>query len=199
VIARIYGLHGSDGVVRYVGKTTTELVYRLRSHRSGARKPRKMTPVVAWMREIGLDNLGIKELEVCVPADLAEREAYWILKLGTLVEQGGLNVWLGSKMTDELRQRVIDGMTPDGKERIAASKRELYADPTEREVARERAAQQWSDADARARAADHARQGHAKPGRREISQRAGRKSMHIRHHVDRGLVKDGCEFCGGEL
>lgn len=98
-MGRVYGLIDlrDGGRVRYVGKTTTAISRRLSIHMSQARRG-QATQVAQWIRECGEANVGAIELEECgTRKDLAVREEAWIHLLGTLVDKGGCNVYIGQR------------------------------------------------------------------------------------------------------
>lgn len=80
----IYGLHGPDGVVRYVG-STVNVAHRLAQHRHAAFNPachEYHLDRSAWIRGIGRDNIQIRLLESFEESSIrihVERE--WIRSL----------------------------------------------------------------------------------------------------------------------
>jgi hypothetical protein len=100
--ANVYGLAGPDGVIKYVGQTVRSVKGRLQSHAFYARRGDK-TPVCAWIREVGVDNVTPVQLEVCAHADRYDRERHWINELKTSVPDGGCNWFVRGAMPEHFR------------------------------------------------------------------------------------------------
>lgn len=82
-LLHIYGLHGPDGVVRYVG-STVNVAHRLAQHRHSARSGHSKEwdfPRSRWMREVGVESVSLRVLEV-VKFDIGKAiEKEWISNL----------------------------------------------------------------------------------------------------------------------
>lgn len=176
VVGRIYGLLGPDDVVRYVGQTTYSLSRRLANHR-GAARVGATAPVYEWMRAVQPENVTARDLEVAPVSQLAERERHWIVKLGTLTTCGGCNDKLGNENSDAFRVKARASQTArweDPEEHVRASAK--WSDPEKRAQARAAWEAYWND-----------------PNRAPLLRPGG----HIRWHLNRGIVKNGCTFCAG--
>lgn len=97
----IYGLsctcHPERGI-RYVGLTIRGANSRLSDHRSAARGG-KRSPVCAWIRRHGPENIIAEVLEVHEAADtLGDAEVRLIDELGTHVSRGGVNHSTGGSL-----------------------------------------------------------------------------------------------------
>jgi hypothetical protein len=107
----VYGLHGEDGVVRYVGLTSITVDKRFKQHLSAARDGKKQ-PVYAWIRSIGLDEVKITVLEQNIPINnLHLKEKEWIEELGTwihAVPSVGFNVYRSGSSPSRRNNRRFD-------------------------------------------------------------------------------------------
>lgn len=81
----VYALHGDDGQIAYVGSTSKnatnrrwEHVYRARSGHSA--------PVYEWMREVGIDSVGV--VVIAREPDPVLREALEVSSIVQLIEEG---------------------------------------------------------------------------------------------------------------
>lgn len=65
----IYGLHGGDSIIRYVGQTSMSLAQRLAKHNYSAfhksQSKQYEYPVNRWIRKHGWQNVHAKILEIC--------------------------------------------------------------------------------------------------------------------------------------
>jgi hypothetical protein len=118
----IYGLHGPDNEIRYVGMTTRTLNDRLRSHKDSARKM-LFTPLYEWMREIGVANIEGVVLETVTddPLVLNEREQYWIDKFGGIGGGKLFNALYGRNHTEASKEAMSESkklLTPEQREEI---------------------------------------------------------------------------------
>jgi group I intron endonuclease len=107
VIYRVSCACHPEAGVRYVGQTRRGLTSRKYEHKHSALKQTtKNTPLNAWMRKHGWENLVFDIIEALASAkDLDEREIFWIGFYGTSLADGGLNhapgggVYLGPSTT----------------------------------------------------------------------------------------------------
>lgn len=94
-IGYIYGLHCVCGCpkdfIRYIGQTVKDLNTRLVGHRSQARFGTS-TPVYAWMRKHGVENIRIVLLEETLADEIDRAEIEWISRTSGLLNlsPGGL-------------------------------------------------------------------------------------------------------------
>lgn len=112
----IYGLFCAchpDVGVRYVGLSSRGAEKRFAQHVKTARHHYETSPVYAWMRKHGIDNIRWRVLDAVESADdLAAREIFWIAKLGTYRGKIGLNMTIGGEgakglvLSEEARQRM---------------------------------------------------------------------------------------------
>ena len=91
----IYGLsckcHPERGT-RYTGQTSEGAHTRFHKHAHAARSG-KPWPVARWMAKHGVENISIEVLEAAEnSADLDGLEEKWIIELGTMIADGGLNI-----------------------------------------------------------------------------------------------------------
>lgn len=83
--------------VRYVGQTSKGANDRL-SHHVWSANQGLVYPVYAWIRKHSPANVICQVLEAVDRSELLDAaEVKWIETLGTLREQGGLNLWPGGK------------------------------------------------------------------------------------------------------
>lgn len=81
--------------IRYVGQTSRGTRDRFYKHTYNARH-RQHWPVCRWMYKHGVENIRWRVLEtVDTPEELDEAETRWIQELGTLIDEGGYNLWPG--------------------------------------------------------------------------------------------------------
>lgn len=77
----IYALHAGDFRMAYVGTTSKNSKNRLWEHIYRARNGHP-SPVYEWMREVGIENVEVVDLEAVIETeDAIEREAHWIARL----------------------------------------------------------------------------------------------------------------------
>jgi group I intron endonuclease len=99
--------------LRYVGQTVLPLKTRLWYHTAETRNPSRRSWKINWMVSIGIDNVGVVELEeVTDPLNLDEREKYWISRLRdeghrlTNATEGGRDGHaVGPKHSDEQKRK----------------------------------------------------------------------------------------------
>ena len=109
----IYGLHSTDGVIRYVGQTSLGLAHRMKSHRLGGNKH---LPVAKWIKSHGQETIEATVLATAASVDeLDDIEVKWIEELHTRIADGGMNITAGGK--------GVRGMTWSAEKRAAQSKR----------------------------------------------------------------------------
>jgi hypothetical protein len=92
----VYGLRTTDTRILYVGSTGIPLRSRLDNHLNHSRNG-GLTPVHAWIREVGAENVVIELLEEVYDGPLAEREDHWAVELATEAADGGLNHRIGTR------------------------------------------------------------------------------------------------------
>lgn len=91
----VYGLHAGDGEIRYVGATRGNSKNRLWEHIYRANSGHN-APVYQWMRNVGVRNVEVVDLEkISNLDDILEVEASWIKRLvddgASLVNDKGLD------------------------------------------------------------------------------------------------------------
>lgn len=219
----IYGLHNGDGVIRYVGLTSKSAETRLHEHTRDANVARlRDYPVYRWIRREGTSNIHTTVLEYIADIkDLGVRERFWIAYYrahGHILlncNDGGLGGWLGTEasaktsaklrgvpksaehraklsaakmgkpsthiVTDEYRAKL--SAAHKGKQTFLGK---THTAETKAQMAQTRAA--WWDDEKRAKASQNAK---SPEGVANLS-----KGNHTRWHLNRGVVKEGCEFCG---
>lgn len=173
--ARVYGLYDTQDQtkrIRYVGQTRKTLEQRLSLHHKATRYATGTEPVLAWMRELGRDRIGIALLEECFEEDRLARERHWIDELGTLVAEDGFNLsrrgrW---KMPEYRKKLVGDSVRlayqqPEHSAAITAHHRRRMQDPRQQEIAR------------------------------KTLTAASPKANHVRWHVNRGKTNPECPYC----
>lgn len=80
----VYGLHSGDGRVRYVG-STTDPVHRLSHHRCITKDRHANDELIAWINDIGPENLCMVVLETVERRVLRRREEVYRRKLPNLL------------------------------------------------------------------------------------------------------------------
>lgn len=96
----IYLIENKINGKKYVGCTVYSIEHRFQEHiKTINRSPNR--PLYRAMKKYGIDNFSISTLEECDESLLAEREIYWIEKLGTY--KNGYNATLGGD-----GKRIID-------------------------------------------------------------------------------------------
>jgi hypothetical protein len=166
----IYGLHSGDGIIRYVGLTRTGFQRRWYIHRASFKSGKYAhLPIYRWIAKVGLDNVQhivLEELDT--PERLPEREVYWINQFDNL-----LNCATGGYGGD---------MGPVGRAQVSAKSKGKPKSP-------EHAAKL-----AIGLAAGRVKMS-ADPKYQEMRVLASAKGVHVRHHKNKGIVKDGCALC----
>lgn len=186
----VYGLKTETSRVLYVGQTVGLPATRLSGHLANARSGHG-SPVYVWMREVGLDEIKIIELEKADDDRLLEVEEAWMITLATSRDAGGLNELVGPRWSTmsriERRQRWIEIG------RIAT------ADPAVRARMSE-LAQARATPESRARTSEQMRERYRDSKTRNEMRERSRRTMlmttHTRWHTNRGIVKPGCALCG---
>jgi hypothetical protein len=162
-----YVLSLGDGVPMYVGFTRSSLRKRMHAHRHCARSGHT-TPIYAWMREVGVENVVIEEVEVTESRDLGEAsEIRWIEHLRSRgyallnMTDGGLHNDMTGFHTDEGRERIRQSML--------GNTRTLGWEPSDETRAL------WSA--------------------QRMGNPNGSVAAHVRWHVNRGLISEACSHC----
>lgn len=129
-IKYIYGLHAGDGVVRYIGRTSSTPHKRLWGHKSDARVG-KTRPIHNWIREHGEECIEAVTLEEFVETannTAADREKAHILQQlssggllnvhaytggsGTInrkePKEEGPHYMVGTKMSEETKEKISE-------------------------------------------------------------------------------------------
>jgi hypothetical protein len=74
----VYGLHGPDATIRYVGRTKKTANERLREHIASCKRGWQ-TPLEEWITALGADSISAVVLAECdSPEELAELEVRFI-------------------------------------------------------------------------------------------------------------------------
>ena len=74
---------------KYSGRTT-DIYMRMARARSDARSGKVSTPVMKWMRSVGIDNVVCSEIVTTTPAKARKLERT-LINLVTHVDRGGVN------------------------------------------------------------------------------------------------------------
>jgi len=111
----IYGLfcecHPERGI-RYVGQTSQGARKR-RYHHVNRAKGGADYAVSRWIRKHLPENIGYFTLEVLDdPRDLDRLEEWWIAELGTMFQEGGLNLWPGGRSVRGYKQPLTKKQRP---------------------------------------------------------------------------------------
>lgn len=207
----IYGLaektvSGGRGPIRYIGLTKRGLEYAVHHVRSSAKGATTELGVRAWVNSVGLHNFVGEVLEEVTGSleDGNDRLAFWL----DYAEANGLDL---VRATDEERaaatSKGAEGkfrghMT--GKTHTPEARAKISAGNMGHELSDEHKAQisaihkgKVVSAETRAKIAAKA-MGHKRNAGRVQSPETRFKmsfTKHIRGHVDKGLVKEGCRHC----
>lgn len=197
-VVTVYGIHGSDGRIRYVGITTKPAEKRLRGHWYGSRgaEGSSQTPLHVWMRTQQRADIKIKELETCSWEDRHAREQAWTEELKTSTVDGGFNERVGMKYSAAMiakRSETRRGWTLPQEARDAISRKLTGRKPSDEARAAISAALKGKpQSEARQR---NIKALHDHPDFEVRRKAAVQKSLHVRWHVNRGITKPGCPYC----
>lgn len=194
----VYGLHTGDHIYRYIGKTTRPLKVRFNAHRSDARRGTKR-PVYDWIRKHGEDAV-----QVCAIATfdgdtihlIDETEIFHIAQARDIYDAKNLNCTDGgdgmsnpseetrAKMSGENHPMFGKNHTPEARARISAA-----------QWGREMSVPVRSKISESMKRLEKTPEHLARISQSKIGNTDGDRGRHTRWHVNRGLIKDGCEFC----
>jgi hypothetical protein len=179
----IYGLYHADNPSRilYVGETRKTLKYRMAGHWAAARSG-DHRPLYAWMRQQARELVMIKELETCNFTDRHSREQAWAENCETQIELGGFNERLGMVTSTAMARRISEAKT--GKPLSAAHRAAVSATLTGQPAGPVRTASLVRF--------------YAQPENREVMRERQAKSLHVRWHVKRDIVKPDCALCSNQ-
>ena len=110
--------------ILYVGSTKTPLSRRFTSHLYLAKRCIIQYPIYVKIRDMGVENVGIKLLEITTIETLRQREDYWILKLDTI--NNGCNLYRAKRITKEsvYRKEYFKRYWKENKDKINEGRKE---------------------------------------------------------------------------
>lgn len=192
VSGTIYALHNGDYHYRYVGATLKSVDWRFDRHRNCARSGDPV-PLYCWFRRF-FGSIQVEVLEVCYTREetqLAEKK--WIAVLKTHKSFGGYNSThggekspKGTKLTDEQKAKI--GAIHRGRTVSDETKAKVSAALKGRTLSDEHRANLSGGQIGRKLTDEH----RAKISAAKMGKYYG---MHVRWHINRGIVKEGCIYC----
>ncbi|ASN52504.1 hypothetical protein [Sinomonas sp. R1AF57] len=198
----IYGLHGGDGVIRYVGQSKAGIAGRLSGHRGTARAG-STQPVHTWMREAGIESVVAVTLhEVPEGASMDDAEAEWIARSRAEYPDVNLNtvarsttrevtaverarrsarakaMWADPEAKEKLTKAIGEAMSrPESRERVSEASKAMWADPEARARQSEAARANWTAPEYRARISEASKALWTDPEHRARMREAARAQM----------------------
>lgn len=220
----VYGLHAGDGVIRYVGLTTTGHKNRLTLHRHVSKKGERDYPVYRWMRKHGEYTVESILLEECSSLEeVGEREVYWIDFHSTHTSnEGGLNVAPGghgyygtdartgsTHTVESIDKRTGQKRTADQVERLRQGQLgKKLSEETKAKISSSHQGKSATD-ETKVKMSEAQRtnwssntervaalkQRMSTPEAAEQLNQVRAKANHTRWHANRNIIKEGCAYC----